>query len=123
MNFEDKVFEITVEGEKYKLVPVKREYSDKSLAIALVDLEDGEVFSYLTTKLDGYTSNGQDCAFLDGNSSKTTLKVIEELNLGTPTGKVGFSGFSKYDEYRFDLEKLATEEEVNQYSNGNEQER
>ena len=123
MNFEDKVFEITVEGEKYKLVPVKREYSDKSLAIALVDLEDGEVFSYLTTKLDGYTSNGQDCAFLDGNSSKTTLKVIEKLNLGTPTGRVGFSGFCKYNEYRFDLEKLATEEEVNQYFNGNEQER
>ena len=46
------------------------------------------------------------CAFIDTNNNPGIINWLIENNLGTLTGRIGFSGFCVYHELEFDMEKM-----------------
>ena len=66
---------------------------------------DLEPFSNLTVNINAQNS-GPDCAFVDTNNFGSAEKLIREYKLGKPTGKIGYSGYCSYPEYRFDMKEI-----------------
>lgn len=79
-------------------------FNNKSLAIQLtcIDEEYGfkEPFAMLTVNLDDGMANDE-YAYVDTNNCPWAEEFIEENNLGSPTGIMGFSGYCAYPLYRF----------------------
>jgi hypothetical protein len=98
--------------EKYGAVhPIELQVAkygyNNSLAIRMITHEAGyaEPWSNLTVNL--VDDLKPDCAFVDtNNNGPEILQWIEENKLGKPTGRMEQSGYCKYPEYKFDLEKI-----------------
>ena len=87
----------------YDVEPVYASYQNNgSLAIQLIDTEDGCPFGTLTVNLEGYESlvDGE-YAFVDTNNIPNAEEFIIENGLGAPTGIYGHSGYCEYPLYRF----------------------
>lgn len=100
-------------GNKLKLYPIIRKYTNNGrLAVALVD-ERYELFTYLTINIQYDLSNNNDglLAFIDTNNEKWAENYIEKYGLAIKTGFYGLSGYCVYPEYRFNLSKLNEESE------------
>ena len=95
-----RIHPITLEFERYAV--------NNGLAIEMVTWEEGypEPWSMLTVNLDDQLES--DCAYVDTNNNGQDITAwIEQNKLGVPTGRIGFSGFCTYPEYRFAIEKFA----------------
>ena len=100
-------YKINLYDEEYELAPIKESYArDNSLAILLYDVKNEEEFTTLTVNLTESILLRQGHAFVDTNNNSWAEKFIKDNKLGKPTGKYAFSGYCKYPEYKFDLEKL-----------------
>lgn len=77
------------------------------LAMQIYDRTEGDLepFTTLTINIDARCS-GPDCAFIDTNNFGTAEALINEYKLGKPTGRIGFSGYCAYPEYRFDMKEI-----------------
>ena len=77
------------------------------LYLSLQDLcEDGlEPYADLTVNLPGYQCENS-CAFVDTNNFTQAEKLIAEYKLGKPTGRIGYSGYCVYPEYKFDMDEV-----------------
>ena len=77
------------------------------LAMEIYDRSEGDLepFSNLTVNIDARLS-GPDCAFVDTNNFGTAEELIRNNKLGKPTGRVGYSGYCSYPEYRFDMKEI-----------------
>ena len=79
-------------------------YGDGSLAIEVVNAEDGPI-SMLTVCLDDKEMN-PNYGYLDTNNNPNGLEFIKEYNLGTPTGFYGASGYCKYPMVKWNMDEL-----------------
>ena len=78
-----------------------------NLAIEMVTWEEGyaEPWSRLTTNLGDKLES--DCAYVDtNNNGEDITSWIEQNGLGIPTGRIGYSGWCEYPEYKFDLDVI-----------------
>ena len=77
------------------------------LAMEIYDRSEGDLepFSNLTVNINAQNS-GPDCAFVDTNNFGSAEKLIRDYKLGKPTGKIGYSGYCSYPEYRFDMKEI-----------------
>jgi hypothetical protein len=88
-------------------------YCNNNLAIQLVTWEEGypEVWSDLTVNLEDNLES--DCAYIDiNNNGVEILQWIEDNKLGVPTGKITYSGFCQYPQYKINLDLLSNMELV-----------
>lgn len=95
-------------GNTYDLcVEVSSYMYGSGLAIELYDRTDGDLepYSNLTVNIDARLS-GPDCAFVDTNNFGTAEELIRNNKLGKPTGRIGYSGYCSYPEYRFDMKEI-----------------
>ena len=69
-----------------------------------------EPYCFITVNIPGVSVSGEDCAFVDVNNAPFIEGVLRENNLAEPTGRVGFSGFCSYPEYRFNMEEVRKHE-------------
>ena len=74
------------------------------LAVLLEEL-DGAPFATLTVNLDNHPTAGA-YAYVDINNCPWAMAFIEQYELGTYTGMLGYSGYCQYPLYEFDLDKL-----------------
>ena len=69
-------------------------------------------YGVLTVNLEEYPTR-ENRAFVDTNNyGNEIMDWIIENNLGTPTGRIGFSGYCAYPEVEFNLDNIK-EKEVN----------
>ena len=102
-----KYLELHQWGETVSITVQVGYYMEGNLAITLMGWEeDGpEPWNTLTVNLDGIRE--KDCAFVDvNNNGQEILAWILRNGLGVPTGRIGYSGYCSYPEYRFKTEKL-----------------
>lgn len=95
-------------NKTYNVTAHKTKYlCDESLAITLEDADTHEPFATLTVNLSesGFSCE-EDCAFVDTNNLPGAREFILSNELGLPTGRLGYSGYCIYLEYRFYLDKL-----------------
>jgi len=77
---------------------------DNTLAVVMI-CENGTAFGTLTVNIQEDLRDN--CAFVDyNNMGEDIVDWIQENNLGTYTGRIGFSGFCAYPEVKFDLEEI-----------------
>lgn len=95
-------------GETHPIELQRMKYvSNNNLAVHMVTHEAGypEAWSNLTVNLDDNLDD--DCGYVDtNNNGEEILSWIEENGIGVPTGRIGYSGWCAYPEYRFDLRKM-----------------
>lgn len=106
------------EGYGYNLIPVKGEYQmNGSLAITLFDINNNEEFDVITTNVPFGISdpNRDDLALVDTNNCRWATKWLEDNKLAVPTGNMARSGYCTYPEYKFDLSKTITDEDLKEY--------
>lgn len=119
MNKERKT--IKVDGKKHNVFPlhtefgdvevilIKEEYAnDGSLAIEVMEVENGEVtdsFTTLTTYVNPFLQSDTQ-AFVDTNNNPWAEKFIKENRLGKFAGKRCGGGFCLYPLYTFDVTKF-----------------
>lgn len=72
------------------------------------DLEYGflEPLCDVTVNVPGATLSDENCAFVDTNDAPFIEAALKEYGLAEPTGRMAFSGWCSYPEYRFNLEEL-----------------
>lgn len=95
-------------GKTYNVIAHKTKYlCDESLAVTLEDADTHEPFATLTVNLSesGFSCE-EGCAFVDINNLPDASEFILSNELGLPTGRLGYSGYCIYPEYRFNLDKL-----------------
>ena len=94
----------------YNVKVVRDNYvNNQSLAIMLLE-KNGEPFADLTVNIDGIADGTM--AYVDTNNNSWAEKFIEENGLGVKTGAMGFSGFCAYPLYKFDIDKIASYDEI-----------
>ena len=80
-----------------------------SLYVGLVTNEEGypEPWSNLTVNLDRSCLCKPNCAFIDtNNNGDEIIDWLEENGFGKETGRVEFSGWCCYPEFKFNMEVL-----------------
>lgn len=79
----------------------------EGLYLELHDIAEGmpEPYADITVNLEGYPTKGS-CAFVDTNNFANAEQLIKQYKLGTPTGRLGRSGYCTYPEYKFDLNEI-----------------
>ncbi len=86
--------------------------NNETLAIELIDDED-EPFAVLTVNLQGQSDlliGSGDMAYVDTNNCPFADEFLRKSGLGTPVGVYGQSGYCSYPLYRFDLERIRSEQ-------------
>lgn len=109
-----KIYNINCYDKTYNVYAIRRHYPcDNSLAIELVDSEDGQPFATLTTNLSDALEEVMDGTPLppfvqavDINNCPWAVEFIETNKLGFYCGVSITSGYCEYPLYIFDLEKL-----------------
>lgn len=106
------------EGGFYNLVPVRESYRHNgNLAVTMLDVDNLEEFAMVTKNGPFALSDPYDptLALLDTNNCPWAAKLFEDSGVAKPTGHTIRSGYCEYQEYRFDLTKLVTNEEIADY--------
>lgn len=89
-------------GKSYNVIPLFGKYcAGGSLALQLIEV-GGNPFGNVTVNLVDETLSDEMCAFIDTNNFGEDIVEWLRINkFGDTTGKVGFSGFCTYPEFRF----------------------
>lgn len=91
----------------YDVTLSKKSYANNgNLAIQMFEEEDGIPFPFATLTVNLDKKLPGDVAFVDTNNCPWAEAFIEENGLGSPTGRLGQSGFCFYPQYKFDLSKI-----------------
>ena len=77
-----------------------------ALELLFISDDDLEPYSNLTVNI-AARSSGHDCAYIDTNNLPEAESLIKQYKLGKPTGRIGYSGYCSYPEYRFDMKEVA----------------
>ena len=93
----------TFKGED--LLLRKGNYTNGRIGLMLVTSE-GYPYSNVTVNLVDELVTNENCVFLDTNNAPYIERFILKYKLGTPTGKMGISGFCTYPEYELDLNEV-----------------
>lgn len=100
------------DDEEIKVNLTAGRYTNNTLYLGIVDVEDGELYADLTVNLrDSFLTNAN---YLDTNNSKYVEEFMTKYKLGEFTGIMSRSGFCEYPLYHFDLD------EIQKYCNINE---
>jgi len=109
-----KTYKLNSYGEEVEVAPIKQTYSSNgTLAIHLLEIEDGEVidnYAMLTVNIDDSDELEDGLAFVDTNNCEWAEDFIIDNKLGKPIGRFGQSGFCKHPLYKFNMNKLNEEE-------------
>ncbi|MEG1565378.1 MAG: DUF4313 domain-containing protein [Bacilli bacterium] len=97
MTYEVRGYEVTIGRTKYTY--------NNSLAVSL-ETTSLEPFAVITVCIDISDTCKKDCAFVDVNNCPWAEKFLTENKLAEPTGRIGYSGFCSYPEYKFNLELI-----------------
>lgn len=99
------MYELELYGKKYEVEVGRTTYANNSSLAILLETVDGEPFATLTVNLcDGVANN--EYAYVDINNCSWAKEFIEKNKLGTPTGRIGYSGFCQYPLYKFNIEQI-----------------
>lgn len=101
-------------GREMDVALVRDQYVEGSrlyVGLWAFDAEENfwEPWSEITVNLPGETLTDELCGFVDSNYCNTGGSMpgfLVENGLAAPTGKVAFSGFCTYQEFRFNIEKI-----------------
>ena len=66
-----------------------------------------EPYCDITVNIPEEKLSGESCAFVDTNNAPFITEFLEKHNLAEPTGRLGFSGFCVYPEYKFNTEEIS----------------
>lgn len=93
-------------GGEYEVRLETNRYRNNRIYLGLncYDEEYGfwEPYAAITVNIDADLSD-KDCGFLDVNNFPEGKWFVENHGIGEPTGRIGFSGFCAYPEYRFNM--------------------
>ena len=95
----------------YNVKVVRDNYvNNQSLAVMLLE-KNGEPFADLTVNIDDGIAD-ETMAYVDTNNNKWAEKFIVDNGLGIKMGIEGFSGFCSYPLYKFDIDKIASYDDI-----------
>ena len=104
-----KIFNVTTDYCKDRVICVPLQYGNKTLAIRLLCVEGNQVtapFATLTVNLCQPSYQNDTDAFVDTNNNPFAEEFIEKNKIGMSLDLVGSSGYCLYPLYRFNLEAL-----------------
>lgn len=108
-----KFYPVDLFGSTYMVRPEIASYKNNgTLAIELIDDED-DPFAVLTVNLQGQSDlllGEKDLAYVDTNNCPFADEFLKKSGLGTPVGVYGQSGYCSYPLYRFDIERIRSEQ-------------
>lgn len=97
-----KTFSININDITYDNVYLmKGKYPCGDIGLFLMDNEG--YLCDLTVSIDFLP---MDTVALDVNNTPDVERIVKELGIGTPTGKVGYSGFCEYPLYKLDMDRV-----------------
>jgi hypothetical protein len=81
---------------------------DKSFALTMQEIEDGYPMPWgtITVRLDDYPCEGNRQFVDTNNNGEEIVNWLIENNLGTPTGRIGYSGYCQYPEFEFNIDEI-----------------
>ena len=102
-----KTFNLERYGEVHPIQLSVAAYLNGNLAITMTDWSSGEPEPWNVLTVNLGDSMDKHCAYIDtNNNGEDILAWIVRHGLAVPTGRVGFSGFCCYPEYRFRSSRL-----------------
>lgn len=114
-DYEKKIVNLRGFDGEIRLLPIRQEYAKGGLAVDLYDVDTLEPYAVMTVNLSNSNSpqaGKGNVAFVDTNNCPWAKKLIEDNDLGKPTGYVQGSGYCVYPEYEFNESKLANEKDA-----------
>lgn len=104
-SLKEEYYPFTFYDEEYNLVPLKTTYNNNGTLAIMVYTDDGEPFGDLTVNLPASDILADDThAFVQRDS--WVKDFIKQTKIGNPAGKSAKSGFSTFELYEFDINKL-----------------
>ena len=104
-SLKEEYYPFTFYDEEYNLVPLKTAYRNNGTLAIMVYTDDGEPFGDLTVNLPASDTLADDThAFVQRDS--WVKDFIKQTKIGKPAGKSAKSGFSTFELYEFDINKL-----------------
>ena len=104
-SLKEEYYPFTFYDEEYNLVPLKTTYNNNGTLAIMVYTDDGEPFGDLTVNLPASDILADDIhAFVQRDS--WVKDFIKQTKIGNPAGKSAKSGFSTFELYEFDINKL-----------------
>ncbi len=104
-SLKEEYYPFTFYDEEYNLVPLKTTYNNNGTLAIMVYTDDGEPFGDLTVNLPASDTLADDThAFVQRDS--WVKDFIKQTKIGKPAGKSAKSGFSTFELYEFDINKL-----------------
>ena len=101
----EEYYPFTFYDEEYNLVPLKTTYNNNGTLAIMVYTDDGEPFGDLTVNLPASDTLADDThAFVQRDF--WVKDFIKQTKIGRPMGEFAKSGFSTFELYEFDIDKL-----------------
>ena len=105
-NIKKYVIKAIINDVKHELIPIMEHYNSGNLAVVLYEYKTGEEYAVITKNIPMANSPEDNVAFIDTNNYSWIEKLLIKNSIAKPTGHITYSGFCKYPEYKFNLDKL-----------------
>lgn len=91
---------LTFAGENYAISVERSKYAIGDRTAILLQCDNGEPFAVVSVNLPDERPSDEDCFFVDDNNCPWAPDWLWVNKIAEPTGKIGYSGFCAYPEFR-----------------------